>query len=626
VSPSLAITSQNDTAEVTVIRNNDVPEVLWSRVIAEWGLAGPDPTRRILVPIERFLSQLAWLGPACRMYRVGIEWDENTRRLIAASHAERSALDAVVGGLTPVPEDDVRARLSGSRFKRELRDFQLRDLGKLLALPNGSNFSVPGAGKTAVAYALYECERIAGRVARLLIVAPLSAYDAWATEAKECFSEVPLIHAYDGNAIPSGAEICLVNYQRLAGAYEAISRWVAAEPCHVILDEAHRMKRGWTGEWGKSSLNLAYLAARRDVLTGTPAPQSMRDLEALLDFSWPGQARRILPAEVFERSPPANTPTMVAQALQSLFVRTTKSDLRLPQPTLKAVLVPLEGLQAQIYQALRNQYAGTFLLSRRDRYDFAKMGEVVMYLLEAASNPQLLAAGASQFDAVPFRHPPLAVPPESTLPELLSNYGRYETPRKFVELAKLIKQNADLGRKTLVWTNFVRNILSLERVLARYEPALVHGGIPSEITAPNASRTREKEIERFRTSDRCLVLLANPAATSEGVSLHKDCSDAIYLDRTFNAGQYLQSVDRIHRLGISKDRETRITFLITAGTIDEVVDDRIREKAERLGTLLEDHDIASMALPDDEDYGRAIDSDEDLAALFAHLRGGGGSL
>ena len=39
--------------------------------------------------------------------------------------------------------------------------------------------------------------------------------------------------------------------------------------------------------------------------------------------------------------------------------------------------------------------------------------------------------------------------------------------------------------------------------------------------------------------------------------------------------------------------------------------------------LLADHDIASMALPDDDDYGRAIETDEDLAALFAHLRGGG---
>jgi hypothetical protein len=32
----------------------------------------------------------------------------------------------------------------------------------------------------------------------------------------------------------------------------------------------------------------------------------------------------------------------------------------------RRVLVPLEGLQAQIYHALRNQYAGAFVLSRRE--------------------------------------------------------------------------------------------------------------------------------------------------------------------------------------------------------------------------------------------------------------------
>ena len=46
------------------------------------------------------------------------------------------------------------------------------------------------------------------------------------------------------------------------------------------------------------------------------------------------------------------------------------------------------------------------------------------------------------------------------------------------------------GRKTLVWTNFVRNILTLERMLARYRPAIIHGGIPSDMVQPNAQRTR----------------------------------------------------------------------------------------------------------------------------------------
>src|SRR5256885_10080525 len=52
-----------------------------------------------------------------------------------------------------------------------------------------------------------------------------------------------------------------------------------SRPTLVVLDEAHRMKKGWRGEWGRACLSLAYLAARRDVLTGTPAPNSPRDLQ-----------------------------------------------------------------------------------------------------------------------------------------------------------------------------------------------------------------------------------------------------------------------------------------------------------------------------------------------------------
>ena len=623
VSPLLTITSRDDFAQIVVTRNAEVPEVFWSRVVAEWGTQGPDPASRIHVPVERFLSQLAWVAPACQRHKVGIDWDSKTRGLVASAQAERRALDGLVAALAPLSADAVRDRLSGSRFNRGLRDFQLRDLGKLLALPNGANFSVPGAGKTAVAYALYEAERTARRVERLLVVAPISAFDSWIAEAQECFSQPPLIYRYDGGPVPPTVEVCLVNYQRLAASYVDVARSVAARPCHVILDEAHRMKRGWSGEWGKSSLNLAYIAVRRDALTGTPAPQGLRDLEALLDFTWPGQARRILPPQVFARAPGPDTPGLVAAAIRPFFVRTTKSDLALPRPDHEAIVVPLEGLQRQIYQALRNQYAGRFLLSRRDRTDFAKMGEVVMYLLEAATNPQLLTAGDSQYDSLDFRHPPLPIPPDSTLVDLLPKYRHHETPRKFVELAKLVKANADQGRKTLVWTNFVRNILALERLLARYKPAIIHGGIPSEISQPNAERTREAELLRFRQSPDCLVLLANPAATSEGVSLHRHCHDAIYLDRTFNAGHYLQSIDRIHRLGIPDDTETRIKFLITEDTIDQVVDARIREKAERLGEILSDNDIAAVALPDEDDYGWAIENEEDLAALFAHLRGDG---
>lgn len=130
--------------------------------------------------------------------------------------------------------------------------------------------------------------------------------------------------------------------------------------------------------------------------------------------------------------------------------------------------------------------------------------------------------------------------------------------------------------------------------------------------------TRESELRRFRIDDDCRVLLANPAAMSEGVSLHHVCHDAIYVERTFNAGQYLQSIDRIHRLGLAPGTETRITFLVSRGTIDETVDDRVRVKAERLASMLSDANLVTMALPDEEAYGSWVDAD-DLEALLVHL-------
>ena len=39
-----------------------------------------------------------------------------------------------------------------------------------------------------------------------------------------------------------------------------------------------------------------------------------------------------------------------------------------------------------------------------------------------------------------------------------------------------------------------------------------------------------------------------PGAPFESISLHKACHHSIYLERTFNAGHFIQSKDRIHRV------------------------------------------------------------------------------
>ena len=616
--PLLEVHNRN--GSVTVSRGEGVEDEFWLALRAALGGGGDFNPKQLTLPLERFLARRSNIGRLCSQHNVGVRFDDRTRELIAQSNDEQRLLrDALTSG--QLDGEDLQTRFEGSRFTRPLRPFQERDLRRLLSLPHDANFSVPGAGKTTVSYAVYEAENHAGRVTRLLVIAPLSAFDAWLEEAELSLNPPPVVCRFDGGMIPGDTEVLLVNYHRVHNNYDAIARWVARAPTMVVLDEAHRMKRGWDGEWGRACLSLAYLAKRREILTGTPAPQHPRDFVALFDFLWPNQALRILPGDALATVPPADASHRVATAIKPLFARTRKGELGLPDVTYQPVLVPMRPLHEQIYAALRDQYAGQFALGRRDRLDLRAMGQIVMYMLEAATNPQLLAAGSTDGDPDEFRHPPLEIPPDSPLSELIREYGQYETPRKFEELGVLVKRNAELGRKTLVWSNFVRNLKTLRRELGRYEPALVHGAVPPFLLEPSDVETREKEIRRFRTDGNCMVLLANPQAMSEGISLHKECHDAVYVERTFNAGQYLQSVDRIHRLGLGPTEQTRITFLISESTIDETVDERVAGKAGLLAEMLDDPDLKTMSLPNDEDYGPAIESVADVDALFRHLRG-----
>src|SRR3546814_10790138 len=59
--------------------------------------------------------------------------------------------------------------------------------------------------------------------------------------------------------------------------------------------------------------------------------------------------------------------------------------------------------------------------------------------------------------------------------------------------------------------------------------------------------SREAIIDGFHRAPGQAILIANPQAVGESISLHKACRTAIYFDRAFNAGRYIQSKDRIHR-------------------------------------------------------------------------------
>jgi SNF2 family DNA or RNA helicase len=567
----------------------------------------------IEVRVDVFLAELETVAAVRKRFRQPFEFGEALAQQLRTLTEDRRRRESVLQGAVEVEDEDLAGELAAAGFHRLLRPFQLENLARLLRLPHGADFSVPGAGKTTVALAGFALGRARGQVEQLLVIAPITAFQAWKEDAAACLSPVPslFVHAGPRTHIWDDLEILLTNYNRVAADYDRIREYIDRRPTQVVLDEAHRIKKGEQGVHGRAVLDLAYAARRRDVLTGTPAPQGAYDLVAPLRFLYPGQDHKILPRSAYSERD-GRDPQVVAEtslAIGRYFVRTPKSRLELPPTTFEVITEPMGQIQQAVYEALEGRYRGEFELGTGDRRRFSRIGRIMMYLLEAATNPSLLITGSDENDQAEFAHPPLELRGDEPLSDLLQQYAEYEAPWKYRMVQQIVQEAAARNEKVLVWSTFVRNLKLLGDFLKEFQPAIVHGGVPPEDGAPPGALTRDAEFDRFRNDPHCTVLLANPAACGEGISLHHWCHHAVYLDRTFNAGHYLQSQDRIHRLGLSSDVITRFTLLLSQDSIDETVDGRLKEKIIVLARLMDDPGLVAAALPEP-------DANDDVSPLL----------
>ena len=488
-----------------------------------------------------------------------------------------------------------------------LTEFQLRNIMCLIGMPNGANFSVPGSGKTLTTLALWDHFRTSGQIERLLIVCPRSAFEAWESDISMLL-RTPNMKAFSDEPIDSSAEILYVNYEQLENQQRLarLVNWMSQRSSMLVIDEAHRVKAGGASKRWRACCDLANQSNRVDLLTGTPMPQSQEDLRNLLSLSWRG-----IPREFFSDS------RLSTLKRGGVFVRTTKNELNLPKMKITPVDLPMSKIQKEVYSALRQSLVGHFDVSDSDNKYFARRGKAVMTLIAAATNPGLLMRSISEDAYLGLTWPPKELAGQARLLTILEEYATFEIPEKYQWVAKYVAKASTEGRKVLIWSTFVANLLALKRLLEPYEPAVIYGS-----TSPE---DRKLELSRFRKSTSCSVLLSNPQTLGEGISLHKECHESIYLDRNYNAGLYLQSLDRIHRLGLSHDQTTNVYILQSEGSIDYRIARRLEDKIQRLGSYLNDAGLVEVSIPalDDEVIPDEMsDLDQlDLNDIYKHLVG-----
>jgi len=492
---------------------------------------------------------------------------------------------------------------------RSLTDVQRRNIARMIRLGGGANFSVPGAGKTTMAYVTWAALHELGHVGRLLVVAPISAHESWDTEAQLVFATpVPSVAIRPRRA--GREEICVVNYERLESPdyLDHLISWCQSNRALVVFDEAHRAKRGESGVRGAAALRLSKAARRTMALTGTPRPNAASDLAAVMELAFPGRGTLLA----------ASSPS----ALRRAFCRVTKDELGLPPYDLRTERVPMSVAHERVYEAMLSTAARAIIEDPSIADDLQRAGRIALLLLQAATDPTAVLSVKGPLNMTNDRA-------DAGLEDLIRELPSSFVPTKFVRVMQLVEQHRQQGTKVLVWASFRHHIERLRTLLSPFEPAVVDGSIP--LLNARAATDRTREITRFRTDPNCTVLIATPHTLAEGVSLHQTTTHQIHLDRTFNAGMLLQSLDRTHRLGLPADASCTATYLISTqrndqDTIDAFVASRLEEKMAAMAIVLNDPSLRPLALPDtdellsDDDVFLGPDRASDLRALFAHLK------
>jgi len=551
-------------------------------------------------------------------------------KIIEGKQADFEQLKKIAIQIKNKPQSKIK--IPFLKKEKELESYQIPAVIHATSLDASANFSVPGSGKTWMAYSTYFIEKSRKNVNKLLVVGPNSSFKPWENEYLEMTGKIGDIQRITGTqkerreSIASSEffEIFLVNYFIIAKEFRLLSQMLSENKFMLIADESHHFKNP-NSQAASALLQLSKLAKKRMILSGTPVPNNFDDLWSQFTFLYPNyQVFGDFVNYQFNLSNFTDSAVeqleFVKEQINPWYFRISKKQLQLPPVKIHRKEIPMSKIQKRIYNAIRGHIQATDEVKRGDELAVQKWRKAAMiYLIECATDPSLLTK-SSQYEESPIVDEGLAIQ------DIINNYHNMENPKKIEVACDLVKQiiskkdpHTKKNSKVIVWCSFINSIKKLETMLVDYNPVSIYGAIPKD-EEDDPHDNREIRIESFKTESSCNLLIANPASLAESVSLHKSCHNAIYLDRTYNGGHYMQSLERIHRIGIPEGTKTEYYILQSEDSIDLNIDARLEDKKNRMLEILNDTDLTEL------DYDLTYDQftnenefDADFKSFKKHL-------
>ena len=454
-------------------------------------------------------------------------------------------------------------------FNGQLRPYQERGLGWLAFLyrfDQGACLADDmGLGKTIQLLAFLQHLKAENELKRpVLLIAPTSVLTNWKRETESFTPNIKVSEHY-GPKRPStitelkkalkNIDLVLTSYglmQRDSELLETID-WQG-----VVIDEAQAIKNP----------NAKQSQATRDIsrpgkssrfriaLTGTPVENRVSELWALMDFLNP----RVLGEEDFfhqryrlpiERYGDMSSLKDLKARVSPFLLRRLKTDKTiisdLPEKVELSEWVGLSKEQQNLYQKTVEDTLDSIARAPRGQ----RHGQVLGLLtrLKQICN-----------------HPALALKEKNIEETFITRSAKLQ------RLEEILEEVIEAGDRALLFTQFAEWGHLLQAYLQQrwsFEVPFLHGS--------TAKKERQAMVDRFQEDPRGpQIFLLSLKAGGIGLNLTR-ASHVFHIDRWWNPAVENQATDRAYRIG--QEKRVMVHKFITSGSVEEKIDQMIREKS-----------------------------------------------
>lgn len=430
-------------------------------------------------------------------------------------------------------------------LNRPLKDRQVQAAAHIIEMHRSLNFSVPGSGKTATVLGAFEYLSSLGYsntnyVNKLIIIGPINCSKSWRDEynvvSKYSSERRPLCLINNDNIEEKRdvlshdfktSRVIIINYELLPKIQDILSN-LLDERSMIVFDEIHRIKKIDSPKYlalRKIVKNTRYRVA----LTGTPLPNGYIDLYNMISLLHDDFAQAYF--QMFESELKSDDARYRKSGLQNselnqrlfpFYIRVNKKDLNVPlaEPD-HLVDIQANEYEINLYNKIIKESYSSF--------------ESTIKLVEIGCVPFKCSQNIDKINDMTI---------DDSKPLYMTS--------KLCKFLSIVKKN---NNKCVVWCTFVDTIKIVTDLLNK------NGIYAKAIFGETKQEDRDKIIDEFNYGE-LKMIVTNPATLAESVSLHKSCHEAHYLELNYNLYQYLQSRDRIHRLGLKETDRTNYYLYI----------------------------------------------------------------